>query len=107
MNDRILKLLTVTYCFGFASDLIITWRTNVSEQPAAFAFLLWMIPAVAVSARQPRARVAKHWLLFAGVNVYLHYVLDEWFHNDVLPCMRARAHRQAMGSQGVKARRRP
>ena len=25
-------------------------------------------------------------------NVYLHYVLDEWFHNDVLPCMRARAH---------------
>ena len=24
-------------------------------------------------------------------NVYLHYVLDEWFHNDVLPCMRARA----------------
>ena len=23
-------------------------------------------------------------------NVYLHYVLDEWFHNDVLPCMRAR-----------------
>lgn len=25
-------------------------------------------------------------------NVYLHYVLNEWFHNDVLPCMRARAH---------------
>ena len=25
-------------------------------------------------------------------NVYLHYVLDEWFYNDVLPCMRARAH---------------
>ncbi len=25
-------------------------------------------------------------------NVYLHYVLDEWFHHDVLPCMRARAH---------------
>ena len=24
-------------------------------------------------------------------NVYLHYVLDEWFHNDVVPCMRARA----------------
>lgn len=25
-------------------------------------------------------------------NIYLHCVLDEWFHNDVLPCMRARAH---------------
>ena len=25
-------------------------------------------------------------------NVYLHYVLDEWFHRDVLPRMRARAH---------------
>jgi RNA-directed DNA polymerase len=25
-------------------------------------------------------------------NVYLHFVLDEWFYNDVLPCMRARAH---------------
>ena len=24
-------------------------------------------------------------------NVYLHYVLDKWFHNDVVPCMRARA----------------
>ena len=24
-------------------------------------------------------------------NVYLHYVLDEWFHNDVVPCMRARS----------------
>jgi RNA-directed DNA polymerase len=24
-------------------------------------------------------------------NVYLHYVLDEWFHNDVVPCMRGRA----------------
>jgi len=25
-------------------------------------------------------------------NVYLHHVLDEWFHRDVLPCMRGRAH---------------
>lgn len=25
-------------------------------------------------------------------NVYLHYVLDEWFHRDVLPCLRGRAH---------------
>ena len=25
-------------------------------------------------------------------NAYLHYVLDEWFHQDVLPRMRARAH---------------
>jgi len=25
-------------------------------------------------------------------NVYLHYVLDEWFHNDVIPRMRGRAH---------------
>ena len=25
-------------------------------------------------------------------NAYLHYVLDEWFHRDVLPRMRARAH---------------
>jgi hypothetical protein len=25
-------------------------------------------------------------------NVYLHYVLDKWFHRDVLPRMRARAH---------------
>ena len=25
-------------------------------------------------------------------NVFLHYVLDRWFHDDVVPCMRARAH---------------